>query len=211
MTIRCARHADNARGLARGAGPWLILAGALCAATAQAGVITASIHLNGGTLIVPGTIANADVYADGGGTLRGTGNILGTVRLTNPGTMAPGGTAAIGTLGASNLEWQASGVVSHRLGADDASSDHLVLGGVLVKTGAAPHAFVFGDGAAPPVTGTTYTLMTFTSQVGFSIADFSYSYIGAAPSLVGQFQLTPTALLFAVNGTPVGLQSFEVE
>ncbi len=188
------------------------LAAALVGTAAQAGAVSGGvIHLNGGTLTVPGTLANAQVIADGGGTLRGDGAVLGAVWLATAGTLAPGAAASAGTLFGAELDWAGGGAVRHRLGNGDAASDHLDLSGTLVKNGSGSYAFAFGDAATPPVPGATYTLMRFSAQSGFSAADFSYSYSGAAPSLVGEFQLTPTALLFHVTSLPVGLQSFDVE
>lgn len=211
MTAHTARHTLGAGSLRRTA-RWLALAAAFGASTSQAGVgAYGTIHLHGGTLTVPGTIANAQVFADGGGTVRGDGSVQGPLWLVTAGTLAPGAPGSAGTLLGGDLDWQSGGGIRYRLGADDANSDHLDLSGMLVKNGSGSFAFAFGDGATPPTLGATYTLLRFAGQSGFAEADFSYSYSGAAPALVGQFQLTSTALLFHVTSLPVGLQSFEVE
>ena len=73
------------------------------------------------------------------------------------------------------------------------------------------YLFAFDDADTLPTAGTTYTLMSFAAQSGFSASDFSYSYSGAAPALNGEFVLTDGALLFHVTSLPVGLQSFTVD
>lgn len=190
------------------------LAGVLLAAAAggvQAGA-AATLRIGGGTLYVPGTIANADVLAEGG-TLAGDGSVLGAVVLGTGGALAPGPLAGAGTISAASLNWQSGAGVRHRLGSGDVDSDHTALSGTLTRAGSSSGAylFAFDDADTLPTAGTTYTLMSFAAQSGFSASDFSYSYSGAAPALNGEFMLTDGALLFHVTSLPVGLQSFSVD
>lgn len=191
------------------AGVALALTLALASGVAQAapGMIT----VPGGSLIVNGTLANADVTVSGSGTLGGEGTILGgAVTLAATGIVAPGIPAAAGELDSDALTWQAGGAMAFQLGANDAASDHLAFVGSLTKQGSGAFQFAFGDGATPPTPGATYTLLSFAGQTGFTASDFSYTYAGSQAALNGQFQLTPTALLFTVISTPVELQSFDV-
>lgn len=179
------------------------------AGAAHAGTL-GSISLGGGTLYLPGTISNAQVLTQGG-TLAGDGVVEGPVSLDANGTLAPGATAAAGTISADSLTWQPNGVVHHRLGANDGGSDHTDLSGALTRSGTGTYHFNFTDANVPPVPGASYTLMTFASQTGFSASDFDYSYTGANDDLVGEFQLNATSLVFHVISTPVELQRFEVD
>ncbi len=189
----------------------LLLAGALLAVATDATAGTnAVIRVGGGTLHVPGTIAQADIHVDGG-VLAGDGDIVGAVVLGNGGSLAPGSVAGAGTIAAASLTWQPGAGVRHRLGTGDVESDHTALSGALARSGTGTYAFAFDDADTPPTAGTTYTLMTFASQTGFSASDFSYTYAGAAPALNGQFSLTATALLFQVTSLPVSLQSFTID
>ncbi len=85
------------------------------------------------------------------------------------------------------------------------------MSGALSRQGSGAFEFRFGDGATPPSPGTTYTLVTFASQSGFSASDFTYVYTGSADALIGEFRLDADALRFTVISTPVELQSFEVD
>ena len=172
-----------------------------------AGLVT----VPGGSLIVNGSLTNADVTVSGTGQLGGNGTIGGNVTLQPSGAIAPGATAAVGELDANGFSWQGGGSMAFQLGATDAASDHLVFAGPLAKQGTGAFHFDFGDGATPPAPGTTYTLVTFTNQSGFSVSDFSYSYSGSNAALNGQFHLSATALTFSVISTPIELQSFEID
>lgn len=182
---------------------------AVAAGGVQAGT-AATLRIGGGTLYVPGTIAHAEVRAEGG-TLAGDGSVLGAVVLGTGGALAPGPLAGAGTISATSLNWQPGAGVRHRLGSGDADSDHTALSGTLTRAGSGAYLFAFDDADTLPTAGTTYTLMSFAAQSGFSASDFSYSYSGAAPALNGEFMLTDGALLFHVTSLPVGLQSFSVD
>lgn len=194
------------RGLRAAAGVVFVT---FAASAAHAGTL-GTISLGGGSLYLPGTISNAQVLTQGG-TLAGDGIVEGPVSLDASGTLAPGATATAGVISADSLIWQASGIVHHRLGANDGDSDHTDLSGALTRGGTGAYHFNFSDADVPPVPGMSYTLMTFASQSGFSAADFDYSYAGANDDLVGEFQLNATSLVFHVISTPVELQSFDVD
>lgn len=194
---------------ARRAASASLLAVLVTATAAHAGT-TASLRVGGGTLYVPGTIAHSEVRVEGG-TLAGDGNVLGPVVLGSGGALAPGPAAGSGTISAASLSWQPGAGVRHRLGSGDADSDHTALTGTLARSGAGAYLFAFDDADTMPTAGTTYTLISFAAQSGFSAGDFSYSYTGAAPALNGEFSLTGNALLFHVTSLPVGLQSFTVD
>ena len=164
-----------------------------------------------GALQLDGSLANSTVEVSGTGRLGGEGVVGGEVTLGAGGIIAPGRVGAVGELGADALTWQGGGAIAFQLGADDIDSDRIALSGALTHQGAGTFEFRFDDGAAPPTAGTTYTLVTYASQAGFSAADFIYSYSGSAPALIGEFRLDPDALRFVVISTPVELQSFSVD
>ncbi|HMM57053.1 MAG TPA: hypothetical protein PKD77_05600, partial [Rudaea sp.] len=161
--------------------------------------------IGGGTLLVSGSIGNVDANA---GTLSGTGTVA-AITLANGGAIAPGGSP--GALNGASLTWNGGGSFNFQLGNTAAASDQLALTGMLSKGSGSGFVFHFADAAGPPQVGVTYTLITFTSQSGFSIGDFSYDYSGANPGLGGVFALSANALTFTPTAMPVTLQSFSVD
>lgn len=157
---------------------------------------------------VDGTVGLAQVSA--GGTLSGTGTVGGGT-LLNGGFIAPGDSP--GTLHGADLFWS-SGAFNFQLGATNSTTDSDLLalsGGVHKSPSGGPFIFHFSDGNGAPTLGTTYTLITFASNAGFTAADFSYDYTGANNGLVGTFAMTANALQFTPTALPVTLQSFEVD
>ncbi|GAA0716470.1 hypothetical protein [Dokdonella soli] len=191
-------------------GARIALAGGLLLTGGAANAAVGATAVAGGSLIVNGTLANTTVNVSNNGTLGGNGTIGGDVILAPSGTVAPGAVGAVGELDGNAFTWQAGGAIAFQLGTNNAASDHLVFAGSLARQGTGTFQFKFTDGVAPPTPGTTYTLITFANQSGFSPTDFSYAYNGALSALNGQFHLSATALTFSVISTPVELQSFEV-
>lgn len=211
------RHATRAVVTGHRVGGGLLLAvGTLACALAQAqptdpAGVAGTTSINGGALFVNGAIDNTLVRVSNGGRLGGDGVIGGTIVLEDAGMILPGDDANVGELDASAMEWQAGGSFAFQLGVDDGGSDHLAVLGSLDKSGVGSFAFEFRDGLTQPSAGTTYTLIDYASVNGFDVGDFSYTYTGSVPDLVGVFNLTPTALLFTVQSTPVDLQSFRID
>ena len=84
------------------------------------------------------------------------------------------------------------------LTATNGGSDHLALTNTLGKGTGTGFSFFFNDLGA--TLGTTYTLMTFSSESGFSMNDFSFS--SNDPALQGSFALAATHLDFVVKAVP---------
>ena len=202
-------HADTARvARHRSLGIVFAIGAALASSLAQAAAGVTSVA--GGAMMVNGTLGNTAVSVSNNGTLGGNGTIGGDVTLAPTGIVAPGAATAVGELDGGAFAWQGGGKIAFQLGTNDAASDHLQFTGSMTRQGAGAFQFQFSDGATPPTPGTTYTLITFANQSGFSASDFSYAYTGSADALVGQFQVNANALLFTVISTPVELQSFDV-
>jgi T5SS/PEP-CTERM-associated repeat protein/autotransporter-associated beta strand protein len=170
---------------------------------------TGTTTVAAGTLVVQCPLGDTETRVQPNAKLEGTGSIGGAILLQPNGTLSPG-VDGPGMLAAGGFEWNAGGLVPFQLGAGDADSDLLALNGQFVKQGTGTYRFDFSDGGAPP-TIRTYTLITFTSSVGFDVSDFSYAYTGSQPNLQGSFELTPTALLFHIGTLPVELQSFTID
>lgn len=149
--------------------------------------------VQGGTLKVNGAIGGASAT---GGTLGGSGN-AGALQLGAGGVLAPGNSP--GTLHGASLIWDGGGAFQFELGANAAGSDLLALTGALTKGAGSGFVFHFADGTGAPVAG-RYTLITFASQAGFAVGDFSYDYGGSAGGLQGRFELKADALDFVVTG-----------
>lgn len=168
---------------------------------------SAAWRLVEGPLVVAGTAGAVEAV---GGTLRGSGT-AGAITLRSAATIAPGN--GVGTLNGGSLTWDGGGFVDIQLGATSMASDRLALSGALARGSSGVYQFRFSDGASAPTLGTTYTLMTFASSSGFSVADFSYQYQGATAAFGGHFLLDATSLRFvatgqySVGGTITGLDA----
>jgi autotransporter-associated beta strand protein len=155
-----------------------------------------------GNLVVNGSLATGSpVIVNNTGTqpgLGGKGTINDGVTLNSGGTISPGditlvGTAPapqVGTLTVGSLTWNTGGKLSYQLGDPSlaANSDELALNGALTKGTAGTFAFTFTQLTGFSTSG-TYTLITFSSDSGFSASDFS----GAPTGM--QFDFTSTSLL----------------
>jgi len=150
---------------------------------------------SGGWLVVNGSLpVNAPVQVNNFGGLAGTGTINDAISLNSDGSINPGAATynnyQVGTLTADSMTWNSGGAMTFQLGdpSSSANSDHLTLNGTLTKGTAGTFNFTITQNAGFS-TSATYTLMTFTSETGFSASDF-----GGAPTGM-QFDLTPTSLL----------------
>lgn len=135
-----------------------------------------------------------------GGTLAGSGQINGTINLGGAGDVSPGTQAGdvAGVLTAVNLSWGSGGEFDMQLGDNAAHSDELQLGGTMTQNGSGTFLVNFFDGPGLPQPGTTYTLIGFGSQTGFSAGDFSYRYNGVLVGFGGSFALDASTLKFKV-------------
>lgn len=82
-------------GVISGVGQNLIIAGSGSQVLSGANTFTGSTTINGGNLVLTGSVVN-DVTVNGGGRLSGTGTVGGSVTVNSGGTIYPG--ASIGTL-----------------------------------------------------------------------------------------------------------------
>jgi autotransporter-associated beta strand protein len=151
--------------------------------------------INGGTLLVNGSITGAVTVASGA-TLGGVGTIRGTVTVQDGGVLSPGdpllGGAGVGTLTISNLVLQAGAVLQYELGTN---SDTTVVSSNLTAAGTLNVADAGGFGAG------AYTLFTYGKtltynglSIGAAPAGFNYS---VDTGTVGQVRLIVTPALTA--------------
>jgi hypothetical protein len=135
-----------------------------------------------------------------GGTLAGSGQVNGTINLGSAGDISPGAQAGdvAGILTATSLSWGSGGEFDMQLGDSAAHSDELQLA-AMTKNGSGVFLVNLGDGPGLPQPGTTYTLIGFGSQTGFSPGDFSYAYDGALVGFGGSFALDASTLKFTVT------------
>jgi autotransporter-associated beta strand protein len=164
----------------------------------QEGIAQGESVARGGILEINGTVVGA--VAGDGGILAGSGTSTQLVSAEDGGTIAPGHSQATraGTFSATSIDWKAGSTMAFGLGATSDASDHIVLSGAAMKLGSGSFAFDFADAATPPLPGVKYTLVSFASQSGFSVGDFSFTYSGIGPGAVmgGTFALTATELSF---------------
>lgn len=179
-----------------------------------------NLNSHGGTTVFEGTLDLAGAINDvdvNGVQLNTTAALAGSgdfrnARIEDDQIVAPGrnGGAKAGTLSGTSLDLDGNSMtMDYQLGPTDAASDRVELSGVFANgflSGSV--SFHFHDGAAPPVPGHVYTLVTFTSQNSFANSDFFFTYFGpgsGASSMSGAFNLTPTALLFTPSAVVSGL------
>ena len=155
------------------------------------------LNANSGKLVVANTAGSAtgsgEVRIERGGTLSGSGTLAGPVALRDGGTIAPGDPVTL-TL-QDTLTWDGGGVIRLVLGADDASSDHLVVHSL--ARGTDGHC-IFDLIDTGIVAGTAYTLIHFDSSTGFNAGDFT-SFGSATP---GHFSVTDDAIGFTAAAVP---------
>ena len=159
-----------------------------------ANTFTGGTRISAGTLLANNTTGSATgkgtVTVDNGGTLGGSGQVIGGMILNSGGVVEPGAGAmgAAGTkLGGTSLLWNGGGEISLQLGA--ASADELILSGALTKGSSGKFTLNLID-AGVGLTPVTETLMTFSSTT-FSLANF---HLVLPANLSGSLVETRTSL-----------------
>lgn len=151
-----------------------------------------------GTLLLNNTSGSATgtgaLTVNSGATLGGTGTVTGAITLQNGATFTPGD-GGIGTFTGSALTWNGGAGLTFELGSGT-TSDRLNLSGAFTKGTGSVFAFNFQD--AGWQTGSTYTLLNFGSNSGFTLGDFSFTNGG----LTGNFALSASNLQFSVASVP---------
>ncbi|HEV7948354.1 MAG TPA: autotransporter-associated beta strand repeat-containing protein [Glaciihabitans sp.] len=135
--------------------------------------------VNGGTLMVQGSISGASTTVNTGATLGGTGTLTG-VTLTGGGTLAPG--AGLGTISTGALSFQSGSTLSIEIGA--ATSDRVNVGGAATLAGSIALALSL---LADPVDGTTFTLLDTSSPLIGPAGGARFSYLGSTLTEGQQF------------------------
>ena len=160
--------------------------------------ITGTGASSGGWLVVNGSLpVNAPVQVNNYGSLAGSGTIADAITLNSGGKIDPGAAVynnfSVGTLTAGSLAWNGGGSLTYEL-ATAGASDGMTLNGALTKGTAGTYNFSFTQ-LTGFSTSSTYTLMSFVSNSGFSASDFT----GA-----------PTDMQFAITGTSLLLEPIPV-
>lgn len=147
--------------------------------------------VNAGTLIVNGSLSFGlgQATVNPGATFGGNGTV-GTIFLDG-GEVAPGNSA--GTLTAENLYWD-SGTLLFDLGADQAASDFLDVGGL--QGFGSTYAFTFVDNGW--VVGTTYNLIGYELS-DIAVGNFTFTNGGGFD---GEFFYQADTLKFTLTAIP---------
>lgn len=153
--------------------------------------------ISAGELQVNGALDSSAVTVTGTAQLSGSGQ-TGPLTLEGSSTAAPGGAGTAGRLKAAGLAWN-GGSMAFDLGADNATSDHLVLTGPLTGSAAAK-TFAFTGGTP----GVIYDLITFTSTT-LTAADFT------ASGATGVFGMSGNTLRFFVGQPADGGQHWRIK
>ena len=171
-------------------------AGTLVFGSSAINTYAGATTIDAGTLQLDGFLTVSPITINSGGTLSGTGGTAAGVTLNNGGVVSPGDSP--GTLNAGNLTWNGDGTdqMAWQLGADNTqtNTDLLALNSSLNKGTGTTFKFHFTDGGGgPPVPGTIYTLIRYSST-NFAASDFTFDYSGAlSGGLAGTFALTGSA------------------
>ncbi len=168
---------------------------------------TGATTVTSGTLLVNGSLAAASAVTVGNGAILGGSGNVGNVSLALGGSLLPGN-GGTGNLTLGSLAWNgttdATPTLLTTLSNGGNTSTRAEILGALTK--GAGNTFVFdfqGTGYYDGVTATTYTLMDFGSNVGFTVSDFSY--VNLLGGLYGNFVLNAGTLQFsAIPEPPVG-------
>ena len=139
--------------------------------------------VSAGTLEVTGNIESSNVGINFGATMSGIGNAGGTVTLNSGGILSPG-LGGTGTLKVNALIWNgaasATPTMDFTLSNSNNSSTLANVTNTFVKGSGVDYLFNFEDkGFFSGTSPTTYTLIDFGHDSGFSVGNFTYEISGA--------------------------------
>ena len=168
--------------------------------------LTGNIDVVQGQLLLldDAVVSNATTYLGAQTLLHGSGTLANVV-LQSGARIQLGlfmGSWGLGTLDAANMTFNDTSTIEFRLGTDQP----IAIANALTRGPNGKIRFVLHG--PPSSIGQSYTLMTFGTQSGFSVADFDYA---PTPSFNGHFVLTANALQFVADSLPVTLQSFDID
>ena len=157
--------------------------------------------VSAGTLEVTGNIESSNVGINFGATMSGIGNAGGTVTLNSGGILSPG-LGGTGTLKVNALIWNgaasATPTMDFTLSNSNNSSTLANVTNTFVKGSGVDYLFNFEDtGFFSGTSPTTYTLIDFGSNSGFSVGNFTYENLRG--TLAGNFVLNANNLQFLVT------------
>ncbi|MGV3663250.1 MAG: nidogen-like domain-containing protein [Prosthecobacter sp.] len=150
-----------------------------------------------GELRVNGVMTSSPLTLAGTAQLSGSGQ-TGLLTMQDNSTTTPGGPGVAASFKAAGMAWNGGGL-AFDLGADNATSDHLVLNGPLTGT-ALSKTFTFTGGTP----GVIYDLITFSSTT-LTAADFT------ATGATGVFGMSGSTLRFFVGQPADGGQHWRIK
>jgi autotransporter-associated beta strand protein len=157
--------------------------------------------VSGGNLVINGANASgATVNATG--VLSGSGSLGGTVTVNNGGTLNPGAIGVPGTLTVGSAIFNTGSTnaveINQTAAVGGGTNDLLVVNGSLTLN---PGTVVnINPVAVPIVTGTPYTIITYTGSLIGSVANLSATGLGARYSVTfANVTGTPNAITMTVN------------
>lgn len=159
-------------------------------------------NVSAGKLQVNGSLSSASaVGVSSGAILSGTGTVGGTTTL-NLGAILSPGNGGTGTLTVGSLLWDgassATPTMEFTLSNSNNSSTAVNITGAFTKGSGSNFLFDFQNtGFFDGVDPTTYTLVDFGSDSGFSVGNFSYEDLPLY--MKGNFDLTATSLQFVIT------------
>jgi autotransporter-associated beta strand protein len=203
---------SNALTINPGTGQSFAYAGSIAnfsSAAVQSGTVTLSgastysgnTTISGGTLVASNATGSAtgsgSVTVQNGATLAGNGRIGGDVFLQSGGTISAGLSPGDLKLDA-NLTIMNGSRFVFELGPTAATSDHVTVAGVFIFDSSGQALIDIVN--AGLVVGTDYSLVSFTSTMGLTAANFTFGDVPAG--FVGSISVTNNALMLHVSSVP---------
>ena len=178
ITDEAANGGSGVGTLAKNGGGVLVLGGA--------NTVTGPFTVTDGMLVVSDSLASSTLIISSPATLGGIGSATGAVILA--GSLS----SKDGPLTVGSLTWSGGATLDAALGG--ANSFTIAVTGALTKGSAGAYKIALTDGGVTP--GQTYTLMTFGSNSGFTVSDFTVTGVS------GTVSLTATELRFTAAALP---------
>lgn len=171
LTVGGTNASTSYDGVISGAGGGLTKIGSGTLTLTRAETYTGPTSVNAGTLLVNASLDAASAVGVTGGTLGGIGVINGTATINAAGQVSPATSTTTGTLTFAGLTLGSGSLVDLEFGASSDAINVTTAGGLVINGGGI-NLFAAG-GVAPLAAPGTYTLFTYNTTFGGSLANLT--------------------------------------